>query len=587
MAGAELAGRTRASGDGTEPAEWTAAGSWNVQDPGIVDYSDDMEESDDMEVRQEDGREESERDEMVEGHRNPLPLLPLTSGVVLPGMVLTIALESDEAKAAAEAAGSAGGRLVLVPFIDGRYARMGVVSEIAEIGELPGGSPAMVVRGEERGSLGVAVPGTGRALWVQVEPVEDTEPSPAAHELAREYRAVLENILLARGARRIAAQLREVTSPSQIADIAGYSPDLTLEQKVQVLETTDVEARLRLTLAWAKETLADLTFARAHQDRRRGGHGAHPTRVPSPPPVGGHSQGIGRAQRARRTMDRPTITGHGPNRPTFPRTSARPSCGSSTSSSAPASRAPSTGRSAPGSTRSSTCRGAWARRTTSTCGRPAGSSTTHHDGLDDVKDRILEHLAVRKRRPTRSRSNRRGLNGAILALVGPPGVGKTSLGESVARALGRDSSGSPSVASATRPRSAGTATYVGAQPGRLVRALGDAGTVNPVLIFDEVDKVGSDYRGDPSSALLEVLDPAQNHTFRDHYLEVELDLSRVIFIATANVVDTIPGALLDRMEVIRLDGYIEDEKVAIARQPPPRPPARADRSPPRRGLGHR
>ncbi len=179
-----------------------------------------------------------------------LPLLPLTSGVILPGMVFTMALETEEARVAVEAAGSAGGRLVLVPHIEGRYASVGVVAEIVERGELPGGALAMVVRGLSRGAIGTGVPGTGQALWVQVDPISEGPATETMTELAREYRAVLENILLSRGARQIAERLRDVTEPSQVADLAGYSPDLTLAQKVQVLETVEVEARLRLVLGW-------------------------------------------------------------------------------------------------------------------------------------------------------------------------------------------------------------------------------------------------------------------------------------------------------------------------------------------------
>ncbi len=189
-----------------------------------------------------------------------LPLLPLKSGVLLPGMVFTMALESEEALAAADAAGSAGGRLLLVPHIDGRYAGVGVVAEVVEQGELPGGLRALAVRGEQRATIGTGVPGTGDALWVEAELLEEPEASPAEVELAREYRAVLENILLSRGAGRIAAQLREVTEPGRLADVAGYSPDLSLAQKVQVLETLEVEARLRLVLGWARDVLADLAL---------------------------------------------------------------------------------------------------------------------------------------------------------------------------------------------------------------------------------------------------------------------------------------------------------------------------------------
>ncbi len=495
-----------------------------------------------------------------------LPFLPLTSGVVLPGMVFTMALETDEARAAVDAAGSVGGELVLVPHIDEKYSTVGVVAKILEVGELPGGPLAMVVSGERRVTIGSAAPGTGRALWVQVEPAVEAPESPTAMELAREYRAVLENILLTRGARRMAERLRDVTEASRIADLAGYSPDLSLAQKVEVLETLDLEARLRLVLAWARETLADLTLREQIK-----------TDV---------EEGMEKTQREfllRRQLE-------------AIRKELNQLDGATEEGTVDDYRSKVESRDLPEAVRTAVLREVdklertseqspehgwirtwldtilelpWDVQSEDNLDVESASRTLDedHDGLTDVKERIIEHLAVRKLR------NERGLvsvgprgSGAILALVGPPGVGKTSLGESVARALGRKFvrvalGGVRDEAEIRGHRR----TYVGAQPGRLARALREAGTMNPVIVLDEVDKLGSDYRGDPSSALLEVLDPAQNHTFRDHYLEVELDLSKVLFIATANVAETIPGPLLDRMEVIRLDGYTEDEKVAIAK----------------------
>jgi ATP-dependent Lon protease len=481
-------------------------------------------------------------------------------------MVFTMALETEEAQVATEAAGNAGGRLVLVPRIEGRYASVGVVAEIVERGELPGGPPAMVVRGLERAAIGTGVPGTGRALWVQVDPIAEGEAPEVATELAREYRAVLENILLTRGARQFAERLREVTDPSQIADLAGYSPDLSLAQKVQVLETVDVEERLRLVLGWARETLADLSLRQQIK-----------TSV---------EEGMEKTQREfllRRQLDAirkelGELDGNADDgTPEYFR-------GLIASRELPEAvlRAVEREIAKLEHTSEQSPEHGWIRTWLETVLElPWGvTSEDHldvkeaaqaldedHDGLEDVKERILEYLAVRALQVERGLVPVSGRGaGAILALVGPPGVGKTSLGESVARALGRKfvrvSLGGVHDEAEIRGH---RRTYVGAQPGRLARALREAGTMNPVIVLDEVDKVGSDYRGDPSSALLEVLDPAQNHTFRDHYLEVELDLSKVLFIATANVTDTVPGPLLDRMEVIRIDGYTEAEKRSIAR----------------------
>jgi ATP-dependent Lon protease len=492
-----------------------------------------------------------------------LPLLPLTTGVVLPGMVVTLTIESDDARRAVAAARSGGAELLLVPRIGDRYARVGTVGSIEDVGRLQNGMEALVVRGLSRAVVSQGVPGTGDAIWVQIEPVDEGAPTAEALRLAREYRATIESIVEARGVPQVADVLRGMTDPSQIADMSGYSPDLSFEQKVEVLETTDLELRLEKVLVWAKESLAELELKdKIRSDVREGMEKNQRDYIlrqqmdairkelgedDDENVVDEYRRKIAEAgmpddvlAQAERELGRMERMGE-----------QNPEVGWIRTYLDWMIDVP------------------WSKRTEDNLDIADARRILDedHEGLSDVKDRIVEYLAVRKLRQERGLGEAIGRgSGAILTLVGPPGVGKTSLGESVARALGRKfvrvSLGGIHDEAEIRGH---RRTYVGALPGRIVRALKDAGTKNPVMMLDEVDKVGADWRGDPSSALLEVLDPAQNHTFRDHYLDVDLDLSEVLFISTANVAETIPGPLLDRMEVIRLDGYTEDEKVSIAR----------------------
>ena len=493
-----------------------------------------------------------------------LPLLPLTTGVVLPGMVVTLTIESDEARAAVGATAEGEDALLLtVPRVDGRYARVGVVAKIEDVGRMRNGVEAVVIRGLRRATVGLGVPGTGEATWVQLESAEEPV-SERARELAKEYRGVIEAITDARGVPAVAEFLRGVTDPGQLADTSGYSPDLSFEQKVEVLETLDVQARLEKVVAWAKETLAEVQVKERIRDEVAGSLEERQREMLLREQMAAIRKELGEDG----TEDvleeyRTKIADAG--MPEDVRTQAERELG----------RLERTSEQSPEYGWIRTYLDwlldvPWSAKTDDNLdiGEARTVLDADHEGLRDVKDRILEYLAVRKLRAERGLTETGGRgSGAILTLVGPPGVGKTSLGESVARALGRKfvrvSLGGVHDESEIRGH---RRTYVGALPGRIVRALKDAGTKNPVMMLDEVDKVGADWRGDPSSALLEVLDPAQNHTLRDHYLDVDLDLSEVLFIATANVAETIAGPLLDRMEVIRIDGYTEDEKVAIARR---------------------
>jgi ATP-dependent Lon protease len=490
-----------------------------------------------------------------------LPVFPLRGGIVFPHMVVTVRIESDAAKRALAASEATGGKLVLIPMVDGEYASVGTIAEIQEVDDR--GGVSAIISGVARARIGAGETDSGEVLWVDTDAiVEHSEHSDAAVVKAAELRAVLEEILDLRGARGIADQLLATDDPGRLVDLLVYSPDLDLEAKTQILETVDVDERLNLALKWMNEVLGGLSLRQRVRDEA--------------------TERIDKTQREyllRQQMEairdelgegEETVVGE--YRKLFVETDL-PSAAAETVS-REIDRLERLNEQSP--------EHAWIRTWLDTIFElPWGEATEDnldleaaravldedHTGLNDVKDRMIEHLAVRKLRRERGLDDdsEGGGTGTILLLVGPPGVGKTSLGQSVARALGRKfvrlSLGGLRDEAEIRGH---RRTYVGARPGRIARALTESASMNPVFLLDEMDKVGNDWRGDPSSALLEVLDPEQNHTFRDNYLEFDLDLSDVMFVATANVLETIPAALLDRTEVIRLDGYTQSEKVEIA-----------------------
>ncbi|MBO0676023.1 endopeptidase La [Mycolicibacterium sp. S2-37] len=495
-----------------------------------------------------------------------VPVLFSNEAIVLPGMVVPIELD-EAARAAVEAArATESGELLIAPRLDDRYPSYGVLATIVQVGRIPGGGgTAAVVRGTTRAHIGTGTTGPGTALWVQVTEVSEPEVTDEVRALAAEYKKLLLAMLQRREAWQIIDFVNQLTDPSALSDTAGYAGYLSQVQKRQLLETPDVAERLRVLIEWTGEHLAEVEVNEKIAEDVRTGMDKQQKEFllrqqlaairKELGELGPDGQGDEADYRARvEAADLPEKV----------REAALREVGKLERSS------------------DQSPEGGWIRTWLDTVlDLPWNVSTedstdltaareildADHHGLDDVKDRIVEYLAVRARRTQRGMAvvGGRG-SGAVMVLAGPPGVGKTSLGESVARALGRKFvrvalGGVRDEAEIRGHRR----TYVGALPGRIVRAIGEAGSMNPVVLLDEIDKVGSDYRGDPAAALLEVLDPAQNHTFRDHYLDLDLDLSDVVFLATANVIENIPQALLDRMELVQIDGYTADDKVAIAR----------------------
>jgi ATP-dependent Lon protease len=481
-----------------------------------------------------------------------LLLVPLEDVVVFPNMHVTLTVDAGDDE-----------RVLLVPRHENEFARVGTVATVEEHVRLPGGARAVALAGLHRGIAGAAHTDASGRLRVEVEerPDEDQPIDGRIRELEREYRATVEEILELRGDDgRIASFVRSITEPGPLADTVGYAPDFTFDQKVKVLETVDIRERLELALELQRERLAEMQVRRRIRDDVESGFQKQQREYVLRKQMESIRKELGEDEGS--VIDEYRTKIEGADMPEEVRGQAEREL----------KRLETIGEQ---SAESSVIRTyldwlvavPWSKRSDERLDPVHAREVldADHHGLEDVKDRIVEYLAVRKLRQERGIEEDKR-SGAILTLIGPPGTGKTSIGESVARALGREfvrmSLGGVRDEAEIRGH---RRTYIGALPGRLVRALRDAGTMNPVIMLDEVDKVGADWRGDPSAALLEVLDPAQNHSFRDHYLDVELDLSDVVFLATANIADTIPGPLLDRMEVIRFDGYTVDEKVAIAR----------------------
>jgi ATP-dependent Lon protease len=490
------------------------------------------------------------------------PILPLADAVLLPGMVIPVTLDAST-QAAVDAARAAGNdTLVAVPRLDGEYGVIGTTAVVEKVGRLPSGEPAAMIRGLARVRIGSGVSGPGAALWVETTEFVETPPTGKARELAREYKALVTSVLQRRGAWQVIDALERITDAGELADSAGYAPWLSVAQKAQILAADEVTARLTLLIDWVREHLTELDVAEKINDDVRDGVQRTQREFLLRQQLAAIRKELGEDEPEGSADYRARV--QAADLPEKVREAALREVGKLERASEANPEA--------GWIRTwldTVLELPWSTRTTDNTDLTAARTVldADHTGLDEVKDRILEYLAVRNRRATRGLQviGGRG-SGAVLALVGPPGVGKTSLGESVARALGRNfvrvSLGGIRDEAEIRGH---RRTYVGALPGRIVRALREAGSMNPVVLLDEVDKLSVGFAGDPAAALLEVLDPAQNHTFRDHYLEVDLDLSDVLFLATANVADTVPGPLLDRMELVTLDGYTETEKVAIAR----------------------
>ncbi|MGQ9876030.1 MAG: endopeptidase La [Chloroflexus sp.] len=501
-----------------------------------------------------------------------LPLIPLEGAVVFPYIVVSLTL--DELGSAAVEAAAREGRQVLLaarrpdapadaPITDQLFS-VGVVARIEQLGTLPNGASGVVVRGLVRAVLGEAVQTTPYLRFRFTRRPDVFERTSELEQLMVEVHAVIDAVLELRpgATQEIRNFVRSIDDPGHLADNTGYSHDYTFAERQELLETFNVSERLRKVLTFYRKQFALLEVqAKLRQEvqesaarQQREFYLRQQLRAIQKE-LGEDTSEAAELDDLRQKLDAADL-------PEVARKEADRELN----------RLAWINASSPEYQMIRTylewlAELPWHKYT----GQPIDIAVARqvldedHHGLQKVKERILEYLAVKQRRAALGEENLRANREPILAFIGPPGVGKTSLGQSIARALGRNfirmSLGGVRDEAELRGF---RRTYIGSQPGRIIQELRRAGTADPVILLDEIDKLGIDYRGDPAAALLEVLDPEQNHTFTDHYLNLPFDLSRVLFLATANTWDTVPPALRDRMEVIELSGYIEDEKVQIA-----------------------
>jgi ATP-dependent Lon protease len=496
-----------------------------------------------------------------------LPLVALRETVIFPEMIVPLQVGREKSVAALNAAVAAGGPIALVTqrrpeqediVEPGELYAIGTLAKIAQVVQLQDGTVRAIVQGQSRLRVTGFV-STSPYIVAKVEEVADE--SPAGLEIEALMRSVQGQMeaYVANGAPvppEAAVAARNITEPGLLADMVAYSPDMSTEQRQELLETIDVVERLKLVQTFLARQVEILELKGKIQSEVKSEMDKTQREYILREQLKAIQRELGEddPQQAEIGELRDKIEASG--MPDEVRVRALKEVDRM-------SRIPSASPEV----------GVIRTYVDWLVGLPWNVSTEDqlnireaarileedHYGLEKVKERILEYLAVRALADT--------IRSPILALVGPPGVGKTSLGKSVARAMGRKfvrmSLGGIHDEAEIRGH---RRTYIGALPGRIIQNIKTAGTNNPVFMLDEIDKIGMDFRGDPSSALLEVLDPEQNNTFQDNYLEVPFDLSKVLFIATGNLVDPIPSALRDRMEIIQLPGYTQQEKTGIGKR---------------------